>query len=527
MLAERPIGKLEQLSYDRPAPQNAYYDEERANHVITMVEKHCRHVEGELYNKPFLLAEWQKHILRNIYGWYKQDGTRAYSTAYISVPRKNGKSALISALGLYGLCFEGEQGAQVVSAASARDQARVVYEAAKRMIELNPVFTRNGVKAMKDIIKYKHSTFKPVSSAAGTLHGLNISTGLIDELHVHPNSEVWDAIETGTGARRNPLILGITTAGVWNPEHVCQIKYEYAKKVLSGEIVDDSYFAYVSEPDEGDDWLDPQTWWKANPNLHVSKKISVMEAESQKAKTLRSQENTFRRLHLNQWVSASQKWLDMDKWDQGKREFSPMDMVGKECYVGVDLASTEDLACVVYVFPGGDGDYYIHPKFFLPSDNIETKGRHHSVPYLAWTQAGFIQATPGDVIDLDAIEQEIVDARNLYQIREVAYDRWGMTSMAPKLAGRGFSVLPVSQGFSGIGGATKEFERLVGLGKIYHNSPVLTWNASNAAVVTDPSENIRVVKKQSFGKVDGIVAAIMGLDRALRNQMGHYSVLGI
>lgn len=507
-----------------------WFDKKAADLAVAFFEKLLVHSKGEWAGQPFRLQDWQRDdIIRPLFGWKRQDGTRRYRTAYIEIPRKNGKSTLSAGLALYLLFADGEPGAEVYSAAADTDQARIVFEEAQRMVESSPALSQHGKVFRRSIIvPSERSTYRVISADAHTKHGFNAHGIVFDELHAQPNRELWDVLNTSTGARRQPLMIMITTAGVYDPESICWEQHEYARQVLDGTIDDPSYFAYIAAADEADDWTSPVVWAKANPGLGVTIKLDYLEGECKRALNSPAYQNTFRRLHLNQWTAQEERWLDMAAWNACKQ---PMpDLRGRSCYGGLDLASTTDIAAFVLVFPPLDENepYWLMPFFWIPKDNLIERVRRDRVPYDAWLRDGLIQATPGNVIDYYYIEQTIRQLALEYDIQEIAFDRWGATLLYQRMEEARMTMVQFGQGFASMSPPMKEFLKLVLSQKIAHDgNPVLRWMADNVVARVDPAGNVKPDKAKSKAKIDGIVASIMGLDRALRHAPSVYENQGI
>ena len=507
------------------------FDKRAADLAVAFFEKLLVHSKGEWAGKPFKLQDWQRDdIIRPLFGWKRTaDKTRRYRTAYIEVPRKNGKSTLSAGLALYLLFADGEPGAEVYSAAADTDQARIVFEEAQRMVESSPALSQHGKVFRRSIIvQSERSTYRVISADAHTKHGFNAHGIVFDELHAQPNRELWDVLNTSTGARRQPLMIMITTAGVYDPESICWEQHEYARQVLDGTLEDDSYFAYIAAADETDDWTNPITWAKANPGLGVTIKLDYLEGECKRAINSPAYQNTFRRLHLNQWTAQEERWLDIMAWNACKRDRP--NLLGRVCFGGLDLASTTDIAAYVLCFPpDSEGDpYWLLPFFWIPGANLIDRARRDRVPYDAWVRDGYINTTPGDVIDYDYIEQTIRQLALDYEIQETAFDRWGATRIYQKLEEARMTMVQFGQGFASMSPPMKEFLTLILSRRIAHDgNPVLRWMADNVVARTDPAANIKPDKAKSRARIDGIVASIMGLDRALRNQPSVYESRGV
>lgn len=507
-----------------------YYDKDAANLAVRFFEKLLVHSKGEWAGKPFVLQEWQREeIIKPLFGWKRcKDKTRRYRTAYIEVPRKSGKSTLCAGLALYLLFADGEAGAEVYSAAADKDQARIVFEEAKNMVESSKALSEHGqVYRNSIVVKSERSSYRVLSADAFTKHGLNASGIIFDELHAQPNRELWDVLNTSTGARRQPLMVMITTAG-YDLESICWQQHEYARQVLDGVIEDSTFFAYIAAADDDDDWTNPVTWAKANPGLGETIKLDYLEAECRRAMASPAYQNTFRRLHLNQWTTQEERWLDMSAWNACKREFP--DLKGRRCFGGLDLASTTDIAAFVLCFaPDEEGEpYWLLPFFWIPMDNLIERVRRDRVPYDAWLRDGYMQATPGSVIDYYYIEMTIRQLAIDYQIEEIAFDRWGATLLYQRMEEARQTMIQFGQGYQSMSPPTKEFMKLVLSQRIAHDgNPVLRWMADNVIVRQDPAGNLKPDKSKSRSKIDGIVASIMGLDRALRHTASVYDGGGI
>lgn len=531
VVATRPLGKLEQLAYERQArdlerwparsiedcePDGYWWDEEAAERVITFIEGYCRHHKGEWAGQPFRLEPWQREIVRTVFGWRRPDGTRRFRTAYVEVPRKNGKTELAAAVALYLLVADGEEGAEVYSAATTRDQAKIVHDAAVRMVRRSPDL-RRFVRDYRNNLSVEAlgAKFAPLSSDSNTLDGLNPHAAILDELHAHKDRHVRDVLLTGMGARRQPLEWIITTAGVYDPTSIGWEQYEYARSVLEGVFDDPNYYAFIAAADPDDDWTDPETWAKANPNLGVSVKLEYLEELAERAKRSPSFLNTFLRYHLNVWTQQIERWIAPEIWKKGAAPVNEGALEGERCFAALDLASTTDLTALALAFENELGGFDLLMRYWVPEDRIMERAQKDRVPYDAWVRDGWIQATPGDVVDYEWIRQEIHDLADRFEIVELAYDPWNATQLAVQLLRDGLPMVEMRQGYKTMSPAAKEFERLVVAGRIRHGGhPVLAWNVNNIAIAQDPAGNIKPDKQRSREKIDGAVAAIMAIGRA-------------
>lgn len=506
-----------------------YFDKQAGDVAAAFFETFLRHVKGEWSGEPFKLDAWQKEkIIRPLFGWKNADGTRRFRTAYIEIPRKNGKSTLSAGIALYLLFMDSEPGAEVYSAAADRDQASIVFDVAKMMLDASPQLRRRcDVWKKAIVVKSTQAVYRVLSADAPTKHGLNASGVIFDELHAQPNRELWDVLTTATGARRQPLVVAITTAG-YDRDSICWEQHEYARQVLAGIVHDPAYFAFIAAAEETDDWQDEAVWMKANPGLGSSVKLEYLRNQAAKALHVPAYQNTFRRLHLNQWTQQESRWLDMSAWEACGAPVNLKLLEGATCYGGLDLASTSDVAAFVLVFPSEAGDderYQVLARFWIPEEGMQERSRRDRVPYDAWVRDGLITATAGNVIDYEYIVRDIERLAELYKIAEIAFDRWGAFQVSQALTGAGLTMVGFGQGFASMAPPTKELLRLVLDGKLAHGgNPVLRWMADNMIVQQDAAGNVKPDKAKSREKIDGMVAMIMGLDRAIRHGAAERSV---
>ncbi len=440
--------------------------------------------------------------------------SRLYLAGRSMIPTHN--STLAAGLGLYLAFFDDEPGAEVYSAATKRDQAKISWGEAKRMVQRTPGLSKriqafaanlsNEIEAQK---------FEPLSADYNSMDGLNIHGAIIDELHRHKTRDMWDVLQTGTGARREPLTFVITTAG-YDRHSICWEQHDYATKVLEGIIPDDSFFAYIAAIDEEDDWTDPAVWVKANPNLGISVKLDALERDCQKAQDVPGEQNAFKRLRLSVWTEQADRWLDMSTWDAAEARRPEDELEGEMCFGAIDLSSTTDLTALTLWFPRDDGGGDALAWFWLPEDNIARRVKRDKVPYDVWVREGLVTGTDGNVVDYDVIRATANDLAERYNIREMAIDRWNSTHLQTQLMGDGFDVVPFGQGFASMSAPTREIEKLVLKNQLRHGgNPVLRWMASNVAVKQDPAGNLKIDKAKSTEKVDGMVALAMCVGRAM------------
>jgi phage terminase large subunit-like protein len=501
--------------------KTSHYDKARADYVVSFIECLC-HTKGRWAGKPFILMPWQERIIRDVFGILKPDGHRQFSTAYIEIPKKNGKSELAAAIALYLLFGDGEASPEVYGAAADRAQASIVMDVASQMVRLTPALERRSkiLTANKRIACRTNNGFYQVLSAeVGTKHGLNVSGLVLDEVHAQPNRKLYDVLTKGSGdAREQPLYFLITTAGT-DTNSICYELHQKAEDIIEGRKNDPTFYPVIYGAGMDEDWTDPKVWKKANPSLGETITMDKVRAACESAKQNPGEENSFRQLRLNQWVKQSVRWMPMDKWDACAFPADPEDLEGRVCYGGLDLSSTTDLTSFCLVFPPEEDDepYYILPYFWLPEDTLTLRVNRDHVPYDVWERQGYIQTTEGNVVHYAFIEKFIEKLGEKYNIREIAFDRWGAVQMVQNLEGMGFTVVPMGQGFASMSPPTKELMKLTLEKKLAHGGhPVLRWNMDNIFIRTDPAGNIKADKAKSTEKIDGAIACIMALDRAIR-----------
>jgi phage terminase large subunit-like protein len=473
------------------------------------------HVKGALAGQHFELEPWQRDIIACLFGWKRLDGTRRYRQAYIFIPRKNGKSTLAAGIALYTLYCDKEAGAECYCAASDKDQAGLVYSMAASMVRKCPPLAKNS--KVRDSVKriiYGDSFLRAIPANEGGAHGFNVHCLIGDELHAWEGTrgrEFRDVLHTGTGARSQPLEVYITTAG-FDRLSVCYEVDRYAKQVRDGQITDQAFLPAYYAAEEADDWTDPDVWAKANPNLGVSVSTEYIAAECEKAKQNPRYENTFRRLHLNQWTSQEVRWLPMDKWRKCAWTTDDFDLT-KPVYGGLDLSQTCDLTAWV-LCQKLDDKLRVRAHYFMPGGRLEEYERRDGVPYFQWIKDGRITAPPGESINYDYLHERILADSKKYQLEFIGFDPYNATQTTLFLEGEGLQMVTVRQGAATLSAPMKDLERLVAEGLLDHgNDPVLEWMAENVEIVIDTNANIRPVKSERTRskKIDGIVALIMSL----------------
>ena len=494
--------------------------ESQADRAVRLINQ-LTHTKGPFAGKTFDLRPWQeKKIVRPLFKT-RRDGLRQYRTCLLMLPRKNGKSQLAAALAIYFLLFDGEIGAEVYSAAADKDQAALVFNAAAQMIRNDPELLAECeiIDSQKRIVHRKSGSFyRAISAEAYSKHGFNASVVIYDELHAAPNRELWDVLSTSQGARSQPLMIAITTAG-FDRHSILWELYAHAKKVLENPALDPTFLPILFEAPADADWTSEKVWKAANPALGDFRSLEEMRIACQRAKSIPAQENTFRRLYLNQWTEQSERWIDMAAWDASAGVVDLEELRGRLCYAGLDLSSRTDLTALVLVFPDEDGGATVLPWFFVPAENVAQRERADRVPYAQWIRDERIIPTPGNVVDQGFIREKINELGALFSIQELAFDPWNATKIATELMGDGFQVVEIRQGFRSLSEPTKHLGALVTSKRLRHGGhPVLRWMASNMAVRQDPNGNMAPDKSKATERIDGIVALIMGLGRAIVTQ---------
>jgi phage terminase large subunit-like protein len=495
----------------------------KANEICAFIEL-LPHVKGEWAKRreKIHLEDWQCFELCTVFGWYKADGTRRFRTVYLEEPRKNAKSTKSAGVGLYMLTADGEAGAEIYSAATTRDQTRPVFqECAQEMAKREPEFREAfGVEvgAHNIHVVSTASKFEALSADASTLDGLNIHCAIVDGLHAHPTRKVWDVLETATGSRQQPLIWAITTAGT-DKAGICYEQRTYVTKILDRVIEDETYFGIIYTIDEGDDPFDPATWRKANPNFGISVKPDDMERKARKAAQLPAALSNFLTKHLNVWVSADAGLFDMLAWERAKDSTLKIeDMGDAPCWIGVDLGFVDDIAAVTLVFKRDDG-FAAFARSYLPEETIEES---RNSQYSGWHRSGHIEATDGNITDIEVICDDLAADLERYNVQEIAYDPYAKLLLLGALQKRGIGVERVYE-FRQVGQeiamATEEAIKAVKAERIKHNgNPVLTWAMSNVVGHADKNDNVHPQKEKPENKIDPAIALIMAHGRATAGQ---------
>ena len=526
MLFLCPIGgdftkKLKNYKPTKFKAKDSYYDKEYADFAVAFIESLC-HTKGTWAGKRFELMDWQEQIVRDLFGILKPNGYRQFNTAYIEIPKKNGKSELAAAVALLLTCGDGEQRAEVYGAAADRQQASIVFDVAADMVRMCPALNKRvKILASQKRLIYEptNSFYQVLSAEAYSKHGFNVHGVVFDELHSQPNRKLYDVLTKGSGdARMQPLFFLITTAGT-DTHSICYEVHQKAQDIIDGRKIDSTFYPVIYGADDTEDWTSPKVWKKCNPSLGETIGMDKVKTACESAKQNPGEENSFRQLRLNQWVKQAVRWMPMDKWDKCAFAVNEEQLKGRVCYGGLDLSSTTDITAFVLVFPPLDEEdkYIILPYFWIPEDTLDLRVKRDHVPYDVWERQGYLQTTEGNVVHYGYIEKFIEELGKKFNIREIAFDRWGAVQMVQNLEGMGFTVVPFGQGFKDMSPPTKELMKLTLEQKIAHGGhPVLRWNMDNIFIRTDPAGNIKADKEKSTEKIDGAVATIMALDRAIR-----------
>lgn len=514
-----------------PLMHNQTGEEYRPGERICKFIELLPHVKGKWARegKSIALEDWQIFGLCEVFGWvHAETALRRYRTVYWEIPRKNAKTTVAAGVGLYLEILDDEVGAEVVSAATSADQAKISWGIAKQMVTKSPgMQTRFGVKprAHEIAVEDTDSTFKYLSSDHKTLDGLNISGAIMDEVHAMRTREVWDVVETATGSREQPLMFGITTAGS-NRAGIAYEQRDYVVKILNGTAIDETYCGIIYTTDDGDDWTDSATWAKANPNLGVSVSLEDLKRKCDKAVAMPAAQNNFKTKHLNLWVNADVAWMNMQKWDAcADTSYTVEDFAGQDCYIGLDLASRVDIAAKVKLFTriiNEKSHYFVFGTYYLPEQTIfEAKNDQ----YEGWAKQGLLTVTPGDTIDFSYIESDILEAAKSFNLIELPFDPHQATQLSTRMIAEGLPMVEMRANVLNFSEPMKELESLVLEGRLHHDGgPILTWMISNVVAHYDRKDNIYPNKERRENKIDGVVALIMALGRAIKAEISGPSV---
>lgn len=511
-----------------------FFDEKAANSAVKYIETHCYHVKGVLAGTRFILEDWQKErIIKPLFGWKHKEPTlvkdangnvidtvyrRKYRKAYIEIPKKNGKSTLLSAIAQIFMDIDPEKGSEIIGVAWGRKQASIIFDMVEKSIRKSP--------RMADKVDYYKSTkvllskdgekrYSIWSKEAGGEDGQFPQLVLIDELHEHKNGDVVSVAEKSMMGRINPLSMTITTAGS-NLEGIGYQRRQTCEKIAEGSLIDESQLVCIFCADKEDDIYDEKTWYKANPQLGRSISLNDFLEEVKSSKISAANENSFKRYFLNIWNNTKDQFISDQVWNDSQWDFDTEKLKGLPCYGGLDLSSTTDITAFSLVFP--IDDYIISLNWFwLPEDKgTQSVDEHNNRSYPTWVRDGFIEETPGNVVDYDYVISKIRELGIEYDIQAIAYDPYNATRTALDLQDEGFNMISFRQGFISMNFPTKELEKLVLSKKFNHlGNPVLRWMNRNTVVLTDPAGNIKITKEKQKLKVDGMITNVMALGLAL------------
>lgn len=499
----------------RPVGPDIRFDEIAAKEAIEWFPRHLRHVSGEWAGKKFELEPWQKDIVGELFGLrYRSTGLRVYREAYIEIARGNGKSVFAAGLGLRLLFGDKEERAEVYSAAGAALQARIVFNYARDMVNASPTLRREAdVQAHVILFPRRIGRYMPVSAEAGLQHGWNAHGVVIDELHNQPNRELYDVAKTSMVKRTQPLLVSITTGGTGRVG-ICWDLHEFTERLAKKVVKNERFLGRIYAAGPNDPWDKPATWRKANPGLGVNIRFEDLEAAAQEAQQVPAAENSFRRLHLCQWPQQVDRYLPMKAWDACDGPADAESLAGRDCFGGLDMASTTDIAALVLVFPPiEEGEKIkILPFFWIPEENMHARYLRDHVPYPTWVAQGLIEATPGNAIDYAAVRARILDCNERFRINSISFDKKETYQLQQELQDAGLEMVEVIQGPAQMSAPTKELLRLVLAREIAHGGHlVLRWMADNLAVKMDYEGMVMPSKKRSMEKIDGIVALVMAI----------------
>lgn len=490
------------------------YDAKAAEEKIAFIEKHCRHVEGDLYGEPLILPDtFKDEILRPIFGLKRDNGKRLIRKVYIQMPRKNAKTTMMAAVEAALLFNDGENSAQIYNCAGDDEQAGLLFAAAKKMVENDKVL-RKAAKVFQGSIIYKDSFIKKITSKSETKHGFNTHAWIYDELHVAKNRDLYDTLNTSTGQRSNPLGIMITTPGT-DKLSICYYHYSYSQKLLSGVIEDDTYWCVIYESDPNADILSPDTWAISNPLYHYSENLrESIAAEAKEVENDPANENSFRRLRLGQWTSSETKWIKTEYWTSLTGDIKREDFRGEYVWLGLDLSSTSDLTSLCELYYDSSKETIIpFWNIWIPEKAATDYEKRFNIPYSRWQKDGFINIVPGNNIDFTLVEDRILEINDTNNIRMMGYDEWNAKDLAARLQENyGINVVINRQG-KGLSNALKKTKEMITSAKVLHSgNPIVTWTFDNILIKEDDERNIKIVKPKDEKKIDPWISKAMAVN---------------
>lgn len=526
----------------RGAPAGARFDGDRAQSAVDFIQR-LYYFEGRWAGNHFRLCHWQERLVRYVFGWVvpyvhgdgetatDPDGNvvwvRLIRQVYLEIPRKNGKSTFAAALSLLLAYGDGENAPQVFFAAADREQAGIAYGMARALVQYDEALAEASViynSTKRILIPDNKGELRALSKETKKLYGLNLHGLVFDELMAQPDRVLWDALTTAQGARLQPLIIAITTAG-WDRTSVAFEQREYARQIMKGVLTDPTFLGVCYSVDEKSDWTQPQTWQDAAPSIGETIDLAYYERKCNEAVGQPSAQNSFRTLMLCQWVGQATRVVPMPDWDYCAALPVP-ELAGMRCFGGLDLSKTTDMTALVLDFPLANGQHAWVPRIWVPEDGLRDRGLRDHAPYESWVEQGYLHVSPGTVINYDlTVKPALREFAEQYQLVDVSYDRWGATQLASELEDDGFTMVKVGQGFATMSPPTKELIRLIVAHQLIPtDNPVLTWMADNAGGETDSAENLKFSKTRSASRIDGLVAGVMGLDGAMRRGRKRVSI---
>lgn len=504
--------------------RGARFDPERVDRVLAAFAL-LRHTKGRWAGRPLRPDPWQvAYKLAPVFGWVRRNdaGTwvRCISEAYFDEPRKNGKSTVCGGIGIYLACGDGEQGAEVLAAATTEKQAGFVFSPIKALAAKSPALKPHVRPLAKKILHpVSGSYFEVVSSVAEAAHGGNIHGAVVDELHLHPTGDLVEAIETGTGSREQPLVVFITTADDGRPGTIYARKRRTVEQLAARIITDTSVYGVVWCADESDDPFAEETWRKANPGYGISPTAEYLRRKANKARNDPAELGSFLRLHLGIRTKQTTRYLTLPDWDATAGMVDEAALKGRRCHGGLDLASVEDIAALALAFPGEDGSFDALWRFWLPEDRRHDLAKRTAGESEVWVREGFLRLTPGNVIDNDEVVARVLEDAETFDLRTVGYDRWGATDVVRRLGDGGVDCVPLGQGYATMSPPLKETLRLVKSGVLRHGgNPVMRWMVDNLTVATDAAGNVKPDKSKAADKIDGVPAWAMALAECMAEE---------
>ena len=517
-------GKLSRLAVERhdrdlkeAHHRGIFFCEDSARRALTFF-RFLKHSKGKWAGTEVELEGWQAFIIACVFGWKHHDtDKRRFRTVYEEVARKNGKTTKLAGIGLYGLTKDEEGGPEIYAAATKREQSKILFDEAKRMVKQSaPLRRRLDAKIHSIVNPRNFGKFDPLSADGSTMDGLNPHIALVDELHAHKTPEILDALKSAFGSRSQPILWAITTAG-FNKNGICYEIRDYAIKVLTGVIDDDAFFGIIFTLDDGDDWEDERNWIKSNPNLGISVDLDYLRQQARQAKVMPTAKTNFLTKHLNIWVTAATAWCNVDAWKACGHIYRLDEIIDPlAVYLGLDLSSVSDITSIGGIAVMPNGEWKVFGKHYLPEQAVHNNIRKTSVPFMRWHEDGWLTLTPGNVVDYEWIKQDLLDFIERWPVKEIAFDRWNSSQLVNNMLELNAPMVAFGMGYASMSAPMKELERRYLSNEIDHpNDPVLTWAMSNVVADQDPAGNIKPAKNKCQEKIDPATALIMAVGRAM------------